>query len=57
MSRPLDTIADKLARMIEAIASGQSVSYADMIEAHAALSGGSSIHQPLNLRLVWQAKI
>ena len=47
---PIDTAADKLARMIEAIASGQPVSYADIVEAHAALSVGGSIHQPINLR-------
>ena len=50
LSRTIDTPADKLARMLEAMMCGQAVSYEDMIEAHAALSAGNSIHQPLNLR-------
>ena len=49
-SRTIDTPADKLARMLEAMMCGQAVSYEDMLEAHAALSAGNSIHQPLNLR-------
>jgi hypothetical protein len=36
--------------MIEAMIHGQQVSYQDMVEAHAALSAGTSLHQPLNLK-------